>query len=489
MRARKGILPNYIGGEWLESPLKHVLDVSNPATGEIITFVPFSIAKEVNSAVRAAKDAFHGWKNTPIPKRMEYLSNLRSLLIKHSEELARLITTEHGKVLSDARGEVQRTIENATKVLDISLTRGTMLANIAGGRIDEYSVRVPMGVFCIVTPFNFPAMIAFWSLPYAVACGNTCIVKPSEQTPITMVRIFELIHEEGFPPGVVNLLHGGKLVVELLLEHPDVVGVTSVGSTAVMNAIWKKATAYGKRAQCQGGAKNSVVVLPDVNSDKIIPHIIDSFYGNTGQRCLAGANLIVADHDDQRYKMLMQKILEAAQAIRVGNGLKEKVTMGPVISQVAKRNITIYIEKGVKEGAQLVLDGRFVKVDKYPNGYWLGPSILSDVTPEMTIAKEEIFGPVMPIIRAKNLDEAIRMINASNFGNAAMLFTSSGKAAQKFEYEVEGGNIGINIGLPAPVPPFSFAGMKDSFRGDLHGQGDDAVRFFTQEKVVIKRWL
>ena len=489
MATHEKVLRNYVGGEWFNVASEYIIDVRNPATGDVLCRVPISGRVETTIAVSIAKDAFDSWRNTPLSKRIGYLSSLRNLLIRDSDEIASFITLEHGKVLNDSQGEMQRTIENATKALDIDLTHGKLLTNISAGRIDEYSVRVPMGVFCAITPFNFPAMIVFWFLPYAVASGNTFIVKPSEQTPTTMNKIFELIHEAGFPKGVINLLHGNVETAERLLAHPDIVGVSSVGSTPAMKAIWEKATQNGKRAQCQGGAKNSVVVLPDINPDKIISHIIDSFYGNTGQRCLAGGNLIVAGHNNKQLQALLEKLVSAAKAIRVGSGFKEGVTMGPVISNSAKERIVSYIDRGVKESAHLILDGRSITVKGYPNGNWLGPSIFTDTMPNMAIAKDEIFGPVMPIIRLEDLDEAIEIINASDLGNAAMLFTSNGKSAQKFEYEVQSGNIGINIGLPAPIPPFPFGGMKSSFRGDLHGQGEDSIRFFTQEKVIIKRWL
>ena len=483
------VLDNYIGGKWVTSKSRDFIDVTNPATGGIISRVAISTKRDVDLAVESAKHAFEEWRHVPLNQRIGYLSRLRQLLIEHSEEIARIITVEHGKVLADARGEMVRVIENATKALDVDLVAGKILSNIAAGQIQEYSMRVPIGTFSIVTPFNFPAMIAFWSLPYAILTGNTLIIKPSEQAPITMNRIFELIHEAGFPPGVVNLLHGNKVVVDHLLEHPDISGVCSVTSTPAMKAIHQKAALSRKRFVCQGGAKNFVVVLPDVDHDKIVPHIIDSFYGNSGQRCLAGGNLVVVGHSERRYRVFVRKLLDAAQKIRVGNGLENVSTMGPVISQAAKERIIEYIEQGIQEGAQLILDGRTTEVKDYPKGYWLGPSIFTEVTQEMTIATEEIFGPVMPILRAETLDEAIATANASNFGNAGMIFTSNAKARQQFKYELNVGNIGIDIGLPAPIPPFPFGGMKDSFRGDLHGQGDDAAKFFTQEKVIIERCL
>lgn len=483
------VLDNYIGGKWITSESHDFIDVTNPATGDIISRVAISTKRDVDLAVESAKHAFEEWRHVPLNQRIGYLSRLRELLIENSEEIARTITVEHGKVLADARGEMVRVIENATKALDIGLTQGRMLSNIAAGQIEVHSMLVPIGTFSLVTPFNFPAMIVFWFLPYALLTGNTLVVKPSEQTPLTMNKIFELIDKAAFPAGVVNLVHGDKTVSELLLEHPGISGITSVSSTETMKNIQQMAALNDKRFICQGGAKNFVVVLPDADLDVIVPHIIDSVYGNTGQRCLAGSNVIVAGHSNKAYGQLMKKIHEAARDIKIGFGLERGVTMGPVISKSAKERIISAIDTGVGEGAQLLLDGRNVEVDGCPDGYWLGPSIFSDVTPLMSVACDEIFGPVMTVIRKDTLQGAIDMINAGGYGNAAMLFTSSGKAGHQFEYEVDAGNIGINIGLPAPIPPFSFGGMKDSFRGDLHGQGDDAVKFFTQEKVVIKRWL
>lgn len=483
------VLDNYIGGKWITSESHDFIDVTNPATGDVISRVAISTKRDVDLAVESAKHAFEEWRHVPLNQRIGYLSRLRGLLIENSEEIARTITVEHGKVIADARGEVVRAIENATKALDIDLVSGKILSNIAAGQIQEYSMRVPIGTFSLVTPFNFPAMIVFWFLPYALLTGNTLVVKPSEQTPLTMNKIFELIDEAEFPAGVVNLVHGDKTVSGLLLEHPGISGITSVSSTQTMKDLKQMAALNDKKFICQGGAKNFVVILPDADTDKIVPYVIDSVYGNTGQRCLAGSNVIVVGHSNKAYDRLIKKITEAARAIKIGYGLERGVTMGPVISKAAKERIISAIDAGVGEGAQLLLDGRNVEVDGCPDGYWLGPSIFLDVAPSMSVACDEIFGPVMTVIRKDTLQEALDMIAASDYGNAAMIFTSSGKAAQQFKNEVDAGNIGINIGLPAPIPPFPFGGMKDSFRGDLHGQGDDAVKFFTQEKVVIERWL
>lgn len=481
------MLKNYVNGRWAAPHSSRTpLPVKNPGTGEVLAQVPLSSSEDVHAAVCAARDAFPTWSRTPLPKRLAYLSDLRDLLKAHLGELAEFITMENGKVFHEAEGELQRAFENATKALDVSALSGKLLTNIASGNIMEYVRREPVGVCFGITPFNFPAMIPFWFFSYALACGNTYVLKPSEQVPMTMTRIFELIDRAGFPPGVINLVHGDGETVQALLEHPVRARVSSVSSTRTMDAIAEKAAACGKEYQCQGGAKNFIVVMPDSEQEKSVPHIIESVYGNAGQRCLAGSNVVAVGGS---YEPLKEKLVAAASQICVGYGLDPETTMGPVISQEAKDRITGYIERGVAEGATLLLDGRGVGVPDYPDGYYLGPTIFSDVLPTMAIAKEEIFGPVMTLLRARSLDEAIAMIHASEYGNAAMLFTESGGAAERFEEEVTCGNLGVNIGLPAPIPPFPFAGMKRSFRGSLHGQGDDAIEFFTQKKVVIKRWL
>ncbi len=478
-------IKNYINGEWIESKTDRFLKTENPGTGEILARVPISTKKEVKQAIRAAKNAFSEWRKTPAVERARYFFKLRDLMEEYFEELAVIITIEHGKVLPEAKGEVRRAIENVEVACGIpSLMQGKISEDVAKD-IDTYFVRVPIGVFAIITPFNFPAMIPMWFLPYAVACGNTCVIKSSEQTPLTMCMISSLMKIAGFPNGVVNLINGDKDTVDILIKHKDVAGISSVTSTSVAKEIYKKAAQYSKRVQCHGGAKNFLVVMPDANLEKTVPSIIDSVYGNTGQRCLAGANIVVVG---DIYQELKKRLVEAASKIKVGFGLDKDIAMGPVISAVAKARIISYIEKGVKEGARLILDNRNVRVKDYPNGHYLGPSIFDEVLPDMTIAKDEIFGPVMTILRVKNLKDAIEMINANPFGNGAIIYTESGKSAREFAYRVDCGNIGVHIGLPAPMALFPFGGMKDSFFGDLHGQGQDAIDFFTHKKVIIKRW-
>jgi malonate-semialdehyde dehydrogenase (acetylating)/methylmalonate-semialdehyde dehydrogenase len=402
------------------------------------------------------------------------------------EDLARVIVQEHGKILDEARGEVRRGIENVEVAAGVpSMMMGYNMEDVSQG-IDEDCVYQPAGVFCCVAPFNFPNMVPLWFMPYAVACGNTYIVKPSEQCPMSQNLLYEILDEIDFPPGVVNLVNGDKRVVDALLEHPDLVGVSFVGSTPVGKYLYAKAAQHGKRAQVQAGAKNCLVVMPDAVLDQTIPSIMTSSFGTSGQRCLSGSLVVAVG---EVYEPLKEKILEAASQIKVGNGLDETVQMGPVVSKKSLHRILGYIEKGLEEGAKLLLDGRGLKVENCPEGNFLGPTIFSDVNIEMSIAQDEIFGPVLGVIRVDSFDEALDVIHKSPYGNAASLFTTSGKWAREFKYRVQAGNIGINIGIAAPIASFPFSGMKDSFFGDLHGQGRDAIEFFTERKVVISRWF
>jgi len=479
-------LKNYIANEWVESKSKELLDVRNPATDEVMARVPLSTIEEVGEAVRAAQEAFQDWRETTPYTRARYMFRLKNLMEERFEDLAQIIVREHGKILDEARGEVRRGIENVEVAAGVpSLMMGYNMEDVSQG-IDEDCIYQPVGVFCCVTPFNFPSMVPLWFLPYAVACGNTYIVKPSELCPMSQNILFELFDEVDFPPGVVNLVHGDKRAVDALLDHPDVMGLSFVGSTPVGKYIYTKAAANGKRAQCQTGAKNCLVVMPDAVLDKTVPSIMSSVFGTAGQRCLAGA-LVIAVGDV--YESLKDKLLESAARIKVGDGLDETVQMGPVVSQKSLDRILGYVEKGIEEGATLLLDGRDIQVEGYPNGYFIGPTIFTDVTSDMVIAREEIFGPVLGLIHVDDFDEAIGVIHDSPYGNAASLFTSSGKWAREFKYRVRAGNLGINIGIAAPIASFPFCGMKDSFFGDLHGQGRDAIEFFTDRKVVISRWF
>jgi len=479
-------IKNYVNGQWVDSKSTEILDVVNPATTEVIGRVPLSAPDEVRTAIQAAKDAFPEWRETPPVNRARYMFALKDLMEDQFEELSSIIVEEEGKCIDEARGEVRRGIEQAETASGIpSLMMGYNLEDIAVG-IDECVVRQPLGVFCAVAPFNFPLMVPLWFWPYAVACGNTYIVKPSEQAPLSQEKLFELIDEVDLPEGVINLVNGAKGVVDTLLESPDVQGVSFVGSTPVGKYIYQKAAENGKRAQCQAGAKNFLVVMPDADLDRTVPALITSFYGCAGERCLSGAVLLAVG---DVYEPLRDKFVDAASRLKVGYGLDETVQMGPVVSKRHMGRVLGFIEKGLGEGAKLLLDGRGIKVEEYPNGYFIGPTIFDEVTPEMTIANEEIFGPVVSIVQVEDLDEAMHIIEANPYGNASSIFTSSGKWAREFKYRVRCGNIGINIGIVAPMAFFPFSGSKDSFFGDLHGQGRDAIDFFTEKKVVISRWF
>ena len=480
------VLKNYVDGYWVDSTSTRTTDVQNPATGDVIAKVPMSTIEEVNEAVASAKLAFEEWRETPPYTRARYMFRLRNLMEDRFEDLAQVIVKEHGKIIDEARGEVRRSIENVEVAAGVpSLMMGYNLEDVAQG-IDEECVFQPAGVFCCVAPFNFPLMVPLWFLPYAVACGNTFITKPSEQCPLSQELFYELLDEVDFPPGVVNLVNGDKEAVDALLEHPDVTGVSFVGSTPVGKYIYTKGSANGKRVQAQAGAKNCLVVMPDADLDKTVMNILTSAFGTAGQRCLANS-LLVAVGDV--YEPLIDKLIDTAGQLTVGDGADESIQMGPVASQKAYKKIQGYIETGLDEGASLLLDGRDHKVDDYPDGYFIGPTIFTDVKPDMTIAQEEIFGPVLGVVRAATFDDAVDIIHSSPYGNASSLFTSSGKWAREFKYRVRAGNIGINIGIAAPIASFPFSGMKDSFFGDLHGQGRDAILFFTERKVAITRWF
>lgn len=476
---------NYIDGQWREVDRADTLPVVNPATQEVLSRVPLSDTFEVDRAVTAAKRAFTEWRQVPAGERVQYLFRLKNLLETHREELSRIITMECGKTLDESRGEMQRAIENVEVACGIPmLLQGTISEDIAPG-IDEMMIRQPVGVCAGINPFNFPGMIPFWFFPYAIACGNTYIVKPSERVPLTMQRVFELIEETGLPAGVMNLVNGGKATVDALLDHPDVRAVSFVGSTDVARYVYARAAAAGKRAQCQGGAKNPVVILPDADIEMTTRIVADSAFGCAGQRCLA-ASLAVTVGDAARD--FREAIADAAQTRVVGYGLDEGVQMGPVITPASKERVERLVAQGIERGARPVVDGRGARVAGYERGNFIRPTVLTEVAPDSEIARTEVFGPVLSLIHAETVEEAIRIINQGRYGNMACIFTSSGAAARKFRHEVDAGNVGVNIGVAAPIATFPFSGWKDSFFGDLHGQSMDAVEFFTQKKVVIERW-
>ena len=478
-------LSNYINGAWRPSTSGQVLDVHNPATAEILARVPLSSPEEVDQAARAAATAFESWRRIPPVERVQYLFRLKDLLEEHIDELSRSITNENGKTFAEAKGEMRRAIENVEVACGIPILMQSEFSEDIARGIDEFVIRQPVGVAAIIAPFNFPGMIPFWFLPYAVATGNTVIVKPSERCPITMHKAMELLEQAGFPPGVINLVNGGADTVNALLDHPLVSAVSFVGSTPVARHIYARASANGKRVQAQGGAKNPIVVLPDADLDATIRIAADSAFGNAGQRCLA-ASLTITVGEARR--PFTEAIVAAAMERVVGYGLDPDVTMGPVISPQSKERIERLIEQGVQEGARLLMDGRDIVVRGYERGNFLRPTVLDDVVPGGIIARTEIFGPVLGLIHAETVEEAIALVNSGEYGNMACLFTSSGAAARKFRNEVQAGNVGINIGVAAPMAFFPFSGWKASFFGTLHGQGRHAVEFFTQTKVVIERW-
>ena len=489
-------LQNYIDGEWVDSE-GELRDVVNPATMQPIARVPRSTAAEFDTAVSAAKAAFPEWRRTPPLARARCMFRLKELLEENFEEVSRIQTMEHGKTIDESRGETRRGIEMVEVATGIpTLMMGSNLEDVASG-IDEYLIRQPLGVFGIIGPFNFPFMVPLWFAPFAVATGNCIVVKPSSEDPLSQIKIAELAEEAGIPEGVWNIVNGGREVVSAMTGHPDVQGVCFVGSTPVgRDVVYKQCGATGKRVICQCGAKNFAVVMPDADVERTVAASMTSFYGNTGQRCLANANLVVcgeglsAGELKAFYKRVVDTFVAAAEGISIGYGLDESVQMGPLRDPAKKQNVLRYIQTGIDEGATLRLDGRqFTLVDDRPHDAFLGPTVFENVTPDMAIAQEEIFGPVANMMVAPTLDAAIEMIHGNPFGNAASIFTGSGKWAREFQYRVECGNIGVNIGIAAPMAFFPFSGMKDSFYGDLHGQGWEAVRFFTESKVVIQRWF
>jgi malonate-semialdehyde dehydrogenase (acetylating)/methylmalonate-semialdehyde dehydrogenase len=476
---------NYIGGAWRESAAEQYLEVHNPATGEVLAMVPLSTPEEVDQAVQAARKAQAEWRRVPAVQRVQPLFRLKTLLEEQFDALSETITLENGKVLDDSRGEMRRAIENVETACGIpALMMGDFSEDVARG-IDEYMIRQPVGVAASICPFNFPGMIPFWYLPYALACGNALIVKPSERTPITMQKAFALLEQAGFPPGVVSLVNGGPDTVNAILDHPGIDAVTFVGSTPVARHVYTRASAAGKRVQAQGGAKNPIIILPDADPEMTTQIVTDSVYGNAGQRCLAASTVITVGGAEQTF---VPALAAAAEQRVVGFGLEPGVQMGPVITPHSKARIQRLIEQGVAEGAKMVLDGRDARIPGYEQGNFLRPTILDDIPAGGTIAATEIFGPVMGIMRAATVDDAIALVNSGRYGNMACVFTSSGAAARTFRYEAQAGNIGINIGVAAPMAFFPFSGWKESFFGTLHGQGHHAVEFFTQTKVVVERW-
>jgi len=478
-------VPHYINGKWLESGSSDWADVTNPATGEVLAKVPLADANEIGKAVEAAAAAFPEWRRTPPEDRIQPLFKLKQLLEDHIDDLARTITQENGKTLSESKAELRRAIENVEVACGIPMMmQGYNLEDVARG-IDETMIRQPLGVVAAITPFNFPGMIPFWFLPYAIACGNPFILKPSERVPLTMRRAFELLEQTGLPKGVVNLVNGGKTAVDALLEHPKVRAISFVGSTPVAKYIYARAGETGKRAQCQGGAKNHVIVLPDADMNMATQIISDSAFGCAGQRCLAVSVAVTIGEAQGAFR---ESIAEAAAKLKVGNGLDEGVQMGPVITPQSRSRVESLIDAGQRQGAKILLDGRCARIPGHESGNFVKPTVLDDVPVTSDLTDTEIFGPVLSLVHADDLDDALRFLERSAYGNQASLFTSSGATARRFRYEVPAGNIGINIGVAAPMAYFPFSGWKDSFFGIMHAQGRDAVEFYTEKKIIVERW-
>jgi malonate-semialdehyde dehydrogenase (acetylating)/methylmalonate-semialdehyde dehydrogenase len=481
------VLKNYIRNNWVESQEQSTLNVLNPANQEILAAVPYGekTKRDVPEAVYAAGEALKEWMNVPVAERVKPLYILKQLLEENIDEIARLITLECGKSFAESKAEMQRGIENVeTACAAPTLVQSEFTENVASG-IDEFMIRQPVGISACIAPFNFPGMIPFWFLPYAIACGNSFILKPSEKVPLTMMKVFELIDQLDLPEGLINLVHGGKSTVDALLDHPEIKAISFVGSTPIAKYVYQRGAANGKRVQAQGGAKNPVIVMPDAEIEMTAKIVADSVYGCAGQRCLAASNIIVVGDKKGGVK---EALIEAAKNKTTGFGLDEGIEMGPVITPESKDRIEKLIEKGIAEGAGLLLDGRNARINGYESGNFIKPTILENVPLDGEVVKTEIFGPVMSLIHMDSIEQAIHFVNRNHFGNMACLFTSSGLNARTFRNRANAGNIGINIGVAAPMAQFPFSGWNNSFFGDLHGQGRHSIEFFTQTKVIIERW-
>jgi len=487
----KKIVKNYVNGLWREAENTGYLDVENPSTGEILAKTPLSSRAEVNQAIDAAYEAYKGWMNLPVERRVQPLYKLVDLLRQNEDKISRLLVSEMGKSIPDAIAEMKRIYENVEVACGMPvLQQGDKLIGASFG-IDGEVIRLPLGVFAMVAPFNFPAMVPFWFLPYALATGNTYIVKASEQVPLTMQLITEYIDQCDFPPGVFNLVNGDKIAVETFLESPKVKGVSLVGSSDTCKIIAEKCAKANKRFQAMGSAKNHLVAMPDAKMDEMIRNMISSCYGCAGQRCMA-SSAIVAVGDDM-YKKVCEKFVKASKEVIVANPLDPKVAdeqmvMGPVISVKSKKFILEMIEKGIKEGANLALDGRDLVVPGCEKGHFVGPTVFTDVKPGMDIHNTEIFGPVVVILKADTIDEAINIINEHQYGNGASIYTQNGYWARKFKLDTECGMIGINVGIPAPVAYLPFGGMKKSQYSDIKAQGKAVINFFTEDKIITERY-
>jgi malonate-semialdehyde dehydrogenase (acetylating) / methylmalonate-semialdehyde dehydrogenase len=478
------LLDNYVGGRWIPATGGEDLAVTNPATGETIARVPLSNAADLDAAVRAAREALPAWRAVSAIGRARLMFDLRERLSARHEELARSVTTEMGKTIADARAEVSRMIEMVECACAVPTTMQGRILEDVSRNIDAETIRQPVGVCAAIVPFNFPAMVPFWFLPFAIACGNTFVLKPSEQVPLTQQIAFEELDELGLPPGVVNLVNGSREVVEGILDHPGIDAVSFVGSAPVAKLVYERAARAGKRVQALGGAKNHMVVMPDAVIGQTVPGIIGSAFGAAGQRCMAGSVVVTVGEAHER---LLAPLVEATEALAVGDGLQDTTDVGPVVSCAARDRIREWIDRGVADGAKLVVDGRDPGISG--EGSFVGPTILDDVAATAPIVQEEVFGPVLTIVRADSLDEAIAIVNSSRFGNGTSIFTESGATVRRYRHEVEAGMIGVNIGVAAPVAFFPFSGWKDSFLGDIHAHGPDAVDFFTRKKTITSRYF
>jgi len=477
---------NYVSGGWT-TPSGDAHPVRNPATDESLADVPYSTAADVDDVVGVAGDAFEEWRRVPPTERIQYLFEMKSVLEDRKDDLAAVLTREHGKTLSEARGEIQRGIENVEVATGIPnmVREGSGVVEDVATDVDEFATRQPLGVFAAITPFNFPGMIPLWFLPYAVATGNTFILKPSEKVPLTSQLLAEVVDAVGFPDGVVNVVNGGPEAVNAILEHDGIEGVSFVGSSGVAGHVYETAAQHGKRVQAQGGAKNYVVVTESANLDEAVGNIVGSVYGNAGERCLA--NDVVVPVGDVKAD-LRERLVSAAEDLTVGYGVEEETDVAPLITPDSRERVIDMVERALDEGADLLLDGREFEHPDYPDGNFLGPIVLDGVTTDMEIAQTEIFGPVLCLSHAADLDEAIEMVNSTEYGNASSIYTERGGEARQYRYEVDAGNIGVNVGVCAPMAFFHFGGRKDSFFGDLHAQGEDAVSFYTDKTITIERW-
>jgi malonate-semialdehyde dehydrogenase (acetylating) / methylmalonate-semialdehyde dehydrogenase len=482
-RKKAAFTLSWIAGEWAVPHGAHQ-PILNPASGEILATLPYAGAAEVNRAAKAAHDAWLEWREVPVVDRVQPLYRFKTLLEKNVRDIATILTRENGKTFEDAQTEVRRGVQMVEVACGMpSLMMGDSMNDVAKG-IDCRTIRQPVGVCAGITPFNFPAMVPLWMYPFAIAAGNTFILKPSERVPMTPTRVVELLLEAGLPAGVIQLVHGGREVVEALLAHPLIRAISFVGSSPVAKIVYKEAAAHGKRVQALGGAKNHLVVMPDADLPQTVDAIMGSAFGAAGQRCLAGSVLVpVGDVAEPLLKLLVER----AAALKVGDGMESGVAVGPLVGDDQKKRVLGYIEKGLAEGAKPILDGRGDAGD--PKGAFVGPTVLDHVARTATVAREEIFGPVLSVVRAKTLDDAIAVVNASDFGNTTTIYTKSGKAAREYQSRVEVGMVGVNMTVSAPMAFFPFAGWKNSFFGDLHAHGKDAVAFYTEQKVLMTRWF